>query len=211
MMQQSISKNGFMLFAFALTMAAILAFTYEGTKGDIAASERRAAKRALLEIIPQSRIDNDILTDTIILPKAIRKQLSMAEGDNVVYVGRKNQQVVAVIIPATAPDGYSGDIKLLAGVNANGTIAGVRVLAHKETPGLGDKIDLRKNNWITSFNGRSLNNPTSSRWKVKKDNGEFDQFTGATITPRAVVHRVHQVLNVVNDNQALFFKTPSQP
>jgi len=210
-MQQSISKNGFMLFAFALTMAAILAFTYEGTKGDIAASERRAAKRALLEIIPQSRIDNDILTDTIILPKAIRKQLSMAEGDNVVYVGRKNQQVVAVIIPATAPDGYSGDIKLLAGVNANGTIAGVRVLAHKETPGLGDKIDLRKNNWITSFNGRSLNNPTSSRWKVKKDNGEFDQFTGATITPRAVVHRVHQVLNVVNDNQALFFKTPSQP
>lgn len=210
MMQQSIRKNGLMLFAFALMMAAVLAFTHEGTKEKIDESERKAAKKALLEIIPQSRIDNDILTDTIELPEEARKQLGIDDSNNTVYIARKNNQVVAVIIPATAPDGYSGDIKLLAGINTDGTIAGVRVLAHKETPGLGDKIDLRKNNWITSFNGRSLDNPASNGWQVKKDGGEFDQFTGATITPRAVVRRVHSILKVVDDNQTLLFKTSSK-
>ena len=106
--------------------------------------------------------------------------------------------MVGVIIPTTAPDGYSGDIDLLVGVNHNKTIAGVRVIQHTETPGLGDKIDERKSDWILHFNGASLSNPDPARWTVQKSGGDFEQFTGATITPRAVVHQVKKVLEFID-------------
>ena len=110
------------------------------------------------------------------------------------YVAMKNGQPSAVILQAIAPDGYSGAIQLLVGVQADGRVAGVRVVAHRETPGLGDKIELAKSPWIRSFENRSLSDPEASGWAVKKDRGEFDQFAGATITPRAVVGAVHRAL-----------------
>ena len=119
-----------------------------------------------------------------------------------VHVAKHKGEVVAFIIPSVASDGYSGDIKFIAGVNTDGSVAGVRVLAHKETPGLGDKVDLKKSDWILGFNGKSLNKPKAESWKVKKDGGEFDQFTGATITPRAVVRQLKEVLTLVNTQQA---------
>jgi electron transport complex protein RnfG len=107
---------------------------------------------------------------------------------------RFDETVVGVILPATARDGYSGDIELLVGVTADGKIAGARVVSHKETPGLGDGIDTRKSPWILSFDGRSLQAPLQPQWTVKKDGGAFDQFTGATVTPRAVVAAIRRTL-----------------
>lgn len=204
MMPLSIGKNSLLLFIFAMVTAGILASVNEGTKEAIAKAERQAAEKALLEIIPQNRFDNDLLLDTLAIPESAHTLLGASEGASI-YVARKDNQIVAVIIPAVAPDGYSGDIKLLVGVNTDGRVAGVRVLAHKETPGLGDKVDLRKSPWIRLFNGRSIGNPNRDGWKVKKDGGEFDQFTGATITPRAVVNQVYKTLTFVENNQALLF------
>lgn len=204
----SITRNGFLLFGFALLTAAILAGTYEGTKDRIAQAERAAAEKALLEIVPANRIDNDLLLDTLPIPESAWSQLGLKTASNI-HLARKEGNVVAIIIPATAPDGYSGDIKMIAGVNRDGSVAGVRVLSHTETPGLGDKIDLKKSPWITDFDGLSLSNPTPENWKVKKDGGEFDQFTGATITPRAVVQQIRRVLEFVESNQKSLFSTTS--
>jgi len=125
-------------------------------------------------------------------------------------VARNNGKTIALIIPATAHDGYSGDISMIVGVNRDGTVAGVRILKHKETPGLGDKIDVKKNQWILNFDGKSLTVPVIEDWKVKKDGGAFDQFAGATITPRAVVGQIKRVLEFAQANPQLF-ETPSTP
>lgn len=208
MMHLSIGKNGLLLFIFAVITAGTLAFTYEGTKDTIKESQRKAAQKALLEIIPQSRFDNDLLLDTIAIPESAHALLGKL-SDEAIHVARKNGEIIAVIIPAIAPDGYNGDIKMIAGVNIDGSVAGVRVLVHKETPGLGDKIDIKKSQWVNSFTGRSLNNPAANGWKVKKNGGEFDQFTGATITPRAVVARIYNVLRFADENKTLLFSSPT--
>ncbi|MBX2808883.1 MAG: electron transport complex subunit RsxG [Cellvibrionaceae bacterium] len=200
----SIRNNSLLLFAFALITAGILAATYENTKEHIALAERKAAEKALLEIIPAERIDNDLLLDTLTISTDDGAQLGLTDGGQI-HLARQQQQVIAVIVNTVAPDGYSGDIKLLVGVNRDGSVAGVRTLSHKETPGLGDKIDLKKSQWITGFNGKSLDQPTASGWRVKKDGGDFDQFTGATITPRAVVHQVYKVLEFVRKHNATVF------
>ena len=116
-----------------------------------------------------------------------------------------------MIIPATAHDGYTGDIDLIVGVNVDGTIAGVRVLNHRETPGLGDKVDLRKSDWVLDFSGRSLSDPTANLWAVKKDKGVFDQFTGATITPRAVVAVILRTLQFAANNRTELFQLDDEP
>ena len=105
-------------------------------------------------------------------------------------------------IPATAPDGYSGNIDIITGVYRNGEVAGVRVVSHQETPGLGDKIELKKSDWVLAFNGKSLGAPSYERWTVKKDKGVFDQLTGATITPRAVTKAVRNTLDYYRNNKA---------
>lgn len=201
MLGQSISKNSFILGGFALVTAGILAFTFLKTKDKIAEEERRAAQKALIEIVPLSRHDNDILTDVWTIPENKLNDLGLKDIAQV-HIARKFNQAVAVIIPSVAPDGYSGDIKLIIGVNIDGSIAGVRVISHKETPGLGDKVDLNKDDWILGFEEKSLQNPVTELWKVKKDGGEFDQFTGATITPRAVVKRVKQTLEFYAENRS---------
>ena len=209
MLGQSISKNSLLLGAFALATAATLAFTHLGTKDRIAAAERAAQQRALYEVIPPSAHDNDLLTDTIPVPESAWQPLG-ADGESKIHRARQNGEISALIIPAVAHDGYSGDIRLIVGVNRDGSIAGVRVLQHKETPGLGDKIELKKHQWILSFNGKSLQVPVLEDWKVKKDGGVFDQFAGATITPRAMVGQVKRVLEFVAANQqSLFSDAPA--
>ncbi len=200
MLGQSISKNSFILGTFALVTAGILAATFLITKDKIAAAEKRAAQKALSEIVHPDRHNNDMLEDTWQIPEQHLSALGL-ETITAVHIATQNAKPVSVVIPSTAPDGYSGDIKLIVGINIDGSIAGVRVLSHKETPGLGDKIDTNKNDWILGFNGTSLNNPDTLHWKVKKDGGQFDQFTGATITPRAVVKRVKQTLEYFDKHQ----------
>lgn len=204
MLGQSISKNSLVLTAFALVTAGALALTNLGTQDRIATAERAAQQRALFEIIPLDIHDNDLLNDTIDVPTAALAQLGLSDGDKI-HRARYKGEISALIIPALAHDGYSGDISMIVGVNRDGTIAGVRILLHKETPGLGDKIELKKHQWILSFNGKSLQVPVIEEWKVKKDGGLFDQFAGATITPRAVVGQVKRVLEFVAANQQILF------
>ncbi len=190
---QSIRFNSILLASFALITAIILASTDSLTKDRIAESERAAAQRALLEIIPLDRHNNDLLMDVQPIPEKFWLALGLKKGGDI-HIARDNGQPVAAIIPTVTADGYSGNIGMIIGVNFDGTVAGVRVVDHKETPGLGDKVDLKKSDWILSFNGKSLVNPKSDGWDVKKNGGEFDQFTGATITPRAVIYQIAQVL-----------------
>jgi Na+-translocating ferredoxin:NAD+ oxidoreductase subunit G len=199
LLKKSIGANTLALGMFALVTSLLLAGTNIMTRDQIAESERQAAEKALLEIVPAQRHNNSMLTDTVPIPKSYWPLLGLSKGGEA-HIARKDGEIQAVIVPAIAPDGYSGDIKLIVGVNTNGTVAGVRVLGHSETPGLGDKIDLKKSQWILHFNGTSLLNPPATQWRVKKDGGYFDQFTGATITPRAVISRVKSVLEYFGED-----------
>ncbi len=198
MLLTAIRKNSTILGMFAAVTAGLIAATYQGTKTRILAAERLAQQKALFEIVPPGQHDNDLLADTKRLDDALAQALHVPAGTEV-HIAKKSGVVKAIIIPAVAPDGYSGAIKLIVGVNTDGTVAGVRVLSHKETPGLGDKVDLAKSDWILGFTNKSLANPQLEQWAVKKDGGAFDAFSGATITPRAVVRQVKETL--------LFFQT----
>ncbi|WP_457980568.1 electron transport complex subunit RsxG [Ectopseudomonas composti] len=187
---RSMLKNALVLGLFAIGTVGTVALLQQGTAERIAAAEREAQVRALAEILPAGSYDNHLLDNRIELnaPELGHRSPQSA------YLALKSGQPSALILPVTAPDGYSGAIHLLVGIFADGRLAGVRVLSHKETPGLGDKIELVKSDWILGFAGKSLNNPGEDGWAVKKDRGDFDQFAGATITPRAVVKAVHGAL-----------------
>lgn len=204
MVGSSISKNSILLGIFALVAAGMLAGVNEGTKERIEQEIRIAQQRALYEIVPRERLDNDLLLDTQSIPVEARDALGLPKGGEF-HIARNDGEIVALIIPAVAPDGYSGEISMIVGVNRDGSVAGVRVLSHRETPGLGDKLELSKSDWILGFRGKSLQNPQPARWQVKKDGGDFDQFTGATITPRAVVNQVKRVLEFVQTHEAQLF------
>lgn len=206
MLGQSITRNSLLLGLFAVCTTALIAGTFLLTKERIAEQKRLAEEKALLEIVPRSRHDNSMLDDTIDVGNT-SAELGLAENKKI-YVARKAGETVAVIIPAVAPDGYTGDIELIVGVNRDGSVAGVRALSHRETPGLGDKVDIKKSDWVRGFEGRSLDNPTLEGWAVKKDKGEFDQFTGATITPRAVVAATLRVLQFAEANRSRLFGEP---
>ncbi len=207
MLGQSITRNALLLALFAVITASLLAGTYLLTRERIIAAERAAEEKALLQIIPENRHDNSLLDDTLSVGPA-DSELGLREEKSV-YLARQDEQVVAVIVPATARDGYSGDINLIVGINRDGSVAGVRVLSHKETPGLGDRVDLGKSDWVLDFNGRSLQNPKVPQWAVKKDGGEFDAFTGATITPRAVVAAVKRSLEYAASQRKQLFGVES--
>lgn len=184
-------KNSLVLGLFAVATVGVVALVQQGTAEQIAASQRQAQVRALAEILPAGSYDNQLLDSPI---EAHDPELLGSKRPQPAYLATLGGRPSAVILRATAPDGYSGVIHLLIGIQADGRLAGVRVLSHKETPGLGDKIELAKSPWIRSFEGKALGNPGDDGWAVKKDRGEFDQFAGATITPRAVVKAVHKAL-----------------
>lgn len=188
---------------FAVICAAVIAVTQVTTVERIGHNEREQQARALYEIVPKSRIDNDLLSDTL---EVVAPSLQGDDTPVTLYRARKDGVVTAVILPLVAPDGYSGKIHIIAGINADGSVAGVRVLSHKETPGLGDKVDTKKSDWILSFNGRNKNSANADNWAVKKDGGEFDQFTGATITPRAVVNAVARGLDYFAANRTMLLQ-----
>lgn len=198
---RSMLKNALVLGLFAIATVGSVAVLQQATAERIAKAEREAQVRALSEILPQGSYDNHLLDNSI----QLHDPLLGSKSPQTAYIALKDGQPSAIILRATAPDGYSGAIHLLIGIQANGQLAGVRVLNHKETPGLGDKIELAKSAWIRSFDGKSLSNPSEDGWAVKKDRGEFDQFAGATITPRAVVKAVHKALQYFDANQQQLF------
>lgn len=208
MLAKYMMRTGWLLGAFAIVCTALIAYTYDNTAPRIADNEREFLLRSIHTLIPSTQHDNDIYTDTI----AVTSPDLLGSRDPVpVYRARKNGEPVALAMTPLAPDGYSGTIKLLVAIAYDGSLLGVRVTSHKETPGLGDAIEITRSNWIAGFSGRSLNNPDEKGWHVKKDGGIFDQFTGATITPRAVVKAVHKSLEYYAAHRdELFAPSPSE-
>ncbi len=186
---------------FAIITAGLIAVTQATTAERIEKAQKRAQAKALLDIIGDLSFDNDLLENPVTL--SVDPLLGFTTTQEA-YIAKQGESPVLVLLPFLTPDGYTGDISGLVGVLPDGTIQGVRITAHKETPGLGDKIELRKSDWVLGFNRASLKAPEESQWKVKKDDGAFDQLTGATITPRAVVNAVRNALLYYQSNRRVF-------
>ncbi|WP_369854846.1 electron transport complex subunit RsxG [Candidatus Thalassolituus haligoni] len=205
----SIQRNAIGLGLFAIVTAGAIAVAQVGTADRIAHNMRLAQSQALNEIVPANQYDNDLLADVIPVDERFNQQLlGPLPDDATIHLARRHGQVDTVILPVVAPDGYTMEIGLLVGIHADGSIAGVRVISHRETPGLGDKIDLKKSRWVMEFNGKSLASPGENAWAVKKDGGSFDQFTGATITPRAVVAAVKHALRFFEQHKTQLLSYP---
>lgn len=202
---RQISLTGLLLLLFAVIGTGLVAMTFEGTRETIAQNEREVLLRQLNQIIDPERYDNNIIQDTI---EVVEPAWLGSDEPLTIYRARIDGNPVAIVFTAVAPEGYNGSIKLLVGVNTAGLVEGVRVLSHRETPGLGDAIDEQRSDWIRSFNGKSLGNPDLKNWAVKKDGGAFDQFTGATITPRAVVKAVKRALLYFEAHEEELFARP---
>jgi len=198
--------------AFALIGTALLAYIFNITREPIENSEAEARLALFRQILPddhyygdtQNKHDKHDADDNKLLKNVVEIAPNDLLGNKTTskaYIAKQDHKFAAVILEAIAHDGYSGDIKLLIAIRADGTVSGVRVLAHKETPGLGDYIDIAHGNWIKLFDNESVEKTPAEQWKVKKDGGKFDYMVGATITPRAVVKAVEKALQFYEQNQ----------
>ncbi|MDA3875808.1 MAG: RnfABCDGE type electron transport complex subunit G [Halothiobacillus sp.] len=216
-----------LLVGFSIVGVGLVAVTEEGTRARISEAALAVLRAQVSAVLPKGHFNNDPADTAFLLPNPAElnlpplkpavqdstKRLAAATEAGVVgFRASLNGAVTAVVLPVITHYGYSGDIKLIVGVDRDGVVTGVRVTRQNETPGLGDKIEPDKSNWIFSFDGKSLKNPDTKGWAVKKDGGVFDQFTGATITPRAVVGAIHQVLSYVQKHHTeLFSSTGAKP
>ena len=190
----------------AVIGTALLAGVDRLTKTRIAEQEKRAILDQLGQLISPDLYNNELQQDLF----SFQDDLHFPKGQTVTtYRARLDGKAVAVILKMVAVNGYNGKINLLVGINENGTLSGVRVTSHKETPGLGDAIEVERNDWILGFYGRALDNPPPDGWAVKRDGGEFDQFTGATVTPRAVVQAVRLALEFFAEHKSFLFESPT--
>lgn len=196
----SMYKHAFVLSIFAAVCALIVATTYQYTREKIQQNEADAKIRLLQEVLPKNQYDNNVAKDTKILPA---DKLLGTSDSSIAHIAKKHGAPIAIALTAIAPDGYSGKIKLLIGIHSDGHIVGVRAISHKETPGLGDKIEIKKSDWITQFEHSTFSKPAS--WQVHKDGGDFDQITGATITARAVITAVYRALEYFEENREILF------
>lgn len=203
-MSKQVLISAIMLALFAAFCTGLLLWVEDNTQERIAANERAVLIQRLNEIVPPESYNNAPQTDTVQVTAP--SELGTARPVTV-YRFRRDGQPVAAVLTVIAPDGYAGNIKLLVGVYYDGRIAGVRAVSHKETPGLGDKIETSRSDWILNFSGRSLTNPAPEDWRVRPDGGAFDSFTGATITPRAVVRAVYRSLLYFEREKVNLFAT----
>ena len=204
-------RTAIILLVFVVIFTGLLAAAYLGTRPAIEAAAAQEKMKLIDEILPRSQYDNALLKDTLTLGAVPAFGL---EGETTIYRARKNGRPVALVHEAIAPDGYAGKIRLLIAIAAedsNNSILGVRVVAHKETPGLGDYIEIKKDKnkerpWITQLNGTQPAAMDERAWKVKKDGGQFDSVAGATITPRAVLKAVRKAAQYVAENREKLFE-----
>ena len=195
--------SAIVLALFAIIGTFFVSFTFENTIDRINENKRLALLNAFHVLIPEDAHDNDIFND---ITQVTNKDLLGSNKPVNIYRARKDNKPIGVIISSVAPDGYSGNIELLVAINYEGTLEGVRVVHHKETPGLGDAIEEKRSDWITRFKGKSLTNPEKKGWAVKRDGGQFDQFTGATITPRAIVKAVYKTLSYYKEHRESLYE-----
>ncbi len=201
--QKRIGYHATLLGAFATLSTMALLLGDLTTRDAIAQRKAEDLKASLTQVIPQALYDNDLLQAPLSLPYKDRTIQ--------IYRGFHKDRVTALAFQIH-DYGYAGEISLILGIDTEGKVLGVRVLSHAETPGLGDKMEIKKSDWITGFAGLSRANTPQSRWAVKKDGGQFDQFTGATITPRAIVRAVKSGLDFFHHHeQTLIAKAAQAP
>jgi len=194
MKQQRTMVHGVILGIFCLGFGLLLAVTNSVTANDIAARALEDKLNSLGQVVPDNIHDNKLVDNVITMKNDRDKEIT-------VYRATKDGKITGLAYEIYG-SGYAGEIKLMLGIDAQGKVLGVRVLAHKETPGLGDKIEVKKTDWILRFTDLSLGNPPLEKWKVKKDGGQFDQFAGATITPRGVVRAIKEGLEFFDAHKA---------
>lgn len=199
-------RNGLILGGFALAATVLVMSTQWITQDRIDQQQRNELLLTLNALIPPALHDNDLYADCTLVSAPEALGLSQPQP---VYRARLNGQPTAVALQTTAPDGYSGNIHMLVAVSIDGRVKGVRVLSHRETPGLGDKIELRRDDWILSFDGQQVRGSDDPRWEVRRNGGMFDAFAGATITPRAVINAVQRTVLYVNGQQDVLFSAPA--
>ncbi|WP_354624079.1 electron transport complex subunit RsxG [Psychromonas sp. MME2] len=197
-LKQRIAYPAILMGLVSLIVTCLLMLTNDLTAEPIAQRQREDLTLLLNQVLPADIYDNQPLD---------KKYDVMLKGQKYIFYRAKLHNKVSAIMLFTKSSGYSGDISLIVAIKADGELSGVRVLSHTETPGLGDKIELAKSDWILNFRGLSLQNPNKTGWAVAKDGGQFDAFTGATITPRAVVKGVYETLMLFKDNQDYFLQS----
>jgi electron transport complex protein RnfG len=202
-LQKNIFISAAILGIFGILGSALVAVTWTATADRIALNQQQAFLRNVYKLVDRNSIDNDLLKDVISI-----KSTDLSKTGIQVYRARRQGQPVAVIFSPIQGPGYASPIRMMIAVRADGVLGGVRILSHMETPGLGDKIDESRSDWILGFEGKSLDNPPIEKWKVKKDGGIFDQFTGATITPRSIVATVKRTLIYFEKEKERLFKAP---
>ena len=214
-----------LLGGFSVVGVGLVSMTQEATRERIAQGELAVLRGQVTAVLRPGSFDNNPANSAFLLPNPEALNLPplkpepsdpakrLSESTRAGIVGFRailhDGDVSGVVLPVITHYGYSGDIKLIVGVDREGEITGVRVTKQNETPGLGDKIEANKTRWIFGFDGKSLGDPGEKGWAVKKDGGVFDQFSGATITPRAVVGAIHQVLEYVHQHHDELFETPT--
>ncbi|WP_017220610.1 electron transport complex subunit RsxG [Moritella dasanensis] len=187
----SMKKNGAILALFALACTSVVAITHTVTKDRIAEQEQIQLLKIINQLLPEDGHDNNIFQSCKLMTN--EALLGTAEPQRI-FTATKLDETVGYAIEGIAPAGYNGNIKLVVGIDTVGKVTGVRILGHNETPGLGDKVEYRKSNWLDDFVDQTLTTENAHTWAVTKDGGDFDSFTGATITPRAVVSSVKDIL-----------------
>lgn len=201
-MSDSVLKNGVTLAAIAAICTALVATTYHLTKERIAANEQAFLERKLAPVLSGIRFEGSISESK----KVIKAPHELpGREDALIYRVHADGEPVAALFAVTAPDGYAGPVRILLGIDVNGVVTGLRILEHRETPGLGDKIEESKSDWVYQFNGKSLGNPDIAGWQIRRDGGEFDQLSGASVTPRAVIDAVRETLLYFDANQEQIF------
>jgi electron transport complex protein RnfG len=194
------------LIALALVLGTALLHLSGVLHKRIARNEQAWVLEQLNVLVPASSYDNDVIADRVVVSAP---QFLGTPAPMIIHRARRGNQPVAAILRPTAPDGYGGPIELMVAVAPDGNVLGVQVLRHHETPGIGDQFEPRRSSWLQEFRGKSLKNPPAARWTIRKDGGDFDQFTGATLTPRAIAKAVRRTLEYYAANRATIFATPA--
>lgn len=207
MSKRSIWRSGLTLAVIAAICSALVALTWQLTAGRIEANEKEWLARSLQPALAGLFFDSPVTESMITIPAPHDLPGS---DDAIVYRVYSGEEPVAALFVVSAKDGYAGPIKFLVGIKMDGTVTGVRVLEHRETPGMGDRIETLKSDWVLQFDGHSLRDPEPRFWAIKSDGGRFDQLTGASVTPRAVIKAIRTTLGYFERNRDAIFAAPAE-
>jgi electron transport complex protein RnfG len=204
----AILRSGATLAAIATICTTLVAASYHLTVDRIAANDKALLEQSLQPALANTFYDSSVSESRLVLEPPHGLPGSEAA---IIYRDYSGDEPVAALFVVTARDGFAGPIRILLGVDINGVVTGVRILHHRETPGFGDKIDERKSDWVHQFETRSLQDPLVGRWRIRGDGGDFDQLTGASVTPRAVIKAMRETLQYFDAHREEIFAAAATP